>query len=258
MKKYILSFLLLISFSGFAQNTINNYKYVIVPEKFSFLKQKDQYRLNTLLKIFLQEKGFTSYFDNSELPAELAGNRCNALNADVLEKNGMFTTNVTVVLKDCKGNILFTSKEGKSREKEYNTSYNLALRDALSSFNEIQYAYSGPATVQTAAASTTSTIPAGPAVSTPMATTASVPAKVATPELKQPEGTLYAQPTTKGYQLIDTTPKIILTLLTTSSQDYFIAENSNSHGIVFKKNGTWFYEYYQNGNLIAEKLSIKF
>ena len=84
MKRYILILFLLLSFSAYSQNSISNYKYVVVPEKFNFLKQKDQYTLNSLTKALLEYKGFTVYFDNSELPTEVANNKCSALSADVL------------------------------------------------------------------------------------------------------------------------------------------------------------------------------
>lgn len=253
MKKYIVLLFLLISVSGYAQNTINNYKYVLVPEKFSFLKQVNQYRLNTLAKSLIEDKGLTAYFDNTEIPAEIAANRCSALNLDIIEKNGMFTTNLTLILKDCQGNIVFKSKEGKSREKEYGTSYNMALRDAFSSLDGVQYAYAGPAAgrpavnVASSAPVSAAVVPSAPAV-----------ASTATAEVGQPSGTLYAQSTGTGYQLIDTTPKIVLTLFKTSVQDYFIANNATSNGLVLKKNGDWFFEYYKDGKLTADKLSIKF
>lgn len=265
MKRYFLLFLLFISFSGYAQNTINNYKYVLVPEKFSFLKQTDQYKLNTLTKRLLEDKGFTVYFDNSEIPNEIAGNKCNALNVDVTEKNSMLSTKLTLTLKDCRGNIIFKSKEGKSREKEYDISYNLALRDAFTSLDEVHYAYTpgaGSTDQQPAAAVTTSVAASTTAATTASVTTAvavSQPAvKAAIPEATQVAGTLYAQPTANGYQLIDTTPKKVLTLFKTSSEDHFIADNGSANGIVFKRNDNWFFEYYKNGKLTAEKLLIKF
>ncbi|MCZ4245298.1 hypothetical protein [Pedobacter punctiformis] len=257
MKRYLFICLLLASVTGFAQNTINNYKYVIVPEKFSFLKQSNQYDLNSLTKLFLEEKGFKVYYDNADLPTEIANNKCSALIADLLEKNSMFTTNVTFLLKDCKGNILFKSKEGKSREKEYKISYNLALRDAFTSLNEVQYAYNGT----TIANEQTNTAPAPVAAQsaqiTPLVATTAV-AQTPVAEAKQPDGTLYAQPIANGYQLINTAPKIVLTLFKTSAAEYFIASNGTANGIVLKKNGDWFFEYYQNDKRIAEKLLIKF
>src|SRR5258707_11392148 len=99
MKLCVLVLFLFLSFSGYSQNAINDYKYVVMPEKFNFLKQSDQYSLNTLTKALLENKGFTVYFDNTELPSEVANNRCRALSADLLEKNGMFTTSLTLLLK---------------------------------------------------------------------------------------------------------------------------------------------------------------
>ncbi|MGY0038712.1 hypothetical protein [Pedobacter sp. NJ-S-72] len=136
----------------------------------------------------------------------------------------MFTTNLTLLLKDCKGNIIFKSKEGKSREKEFKTSYNLALRDAFTSLNDVPYAYNGTTNVpdqQVAAipvatpaavvpVSATATVPVSAAVTAPVSQPAAKVVAVAT--AIQPEGTLYAQPTASGYQLIDTTPKKVLTL----------------------------------------------
>ena len=276
MKRYVLLFLLLSSFSVYAQNTINNYKYVVVPEKFSFLKQKDQYGLNTLTKGLLAEKGFTVYFDNTELPSEIANNKCQALNVDLLEKNTMFTTSLTLLLKDCQGNIVFKCKEGKSREKEYRVSYNLALRESFTSLDAVSYAYNGGANTPVAQPIATTTAPPATAVNTTTqaaivtspavvstvpantVTTVTPAAKAVQPETNQPTGTLYAQAIANGYQLIDTTPKIVLTLTKTSVQDYFIASNGTSNGVVLKKNDSWFFEYYKDGKLVSEKLLVKF
>lgn len=252
MKRYLLLILVCLSFSGFAQNTINNYQYAIVPEKMSFLKEKDQYRLNTLLKLYLDEKGFKTFYDSAELPPEVAANKCAALKVDVTEKKTMFTTKLTFVMKDCLGNTVFTSKEGISREKEYKTAYNLALRDALTSLDEAHYAYNGAAAQQIDRPSAPAPVP------TPVKADAAPAQPATTQTVNIPAGTLYAQPTATGYQLIDTTPKIVLTLFKTSGEDYFIAENNNAHGIVFKKNGEWFFEYYNNGKLTTDKLAVKF
>ncbi|MET1057596.1 MAG: hypothetical protein ABWY16_19940 [Pedobacter sp.] len=295
MKKYTLLFLVLLSISGYAQNTINNYKYVIVPEKYSFLKQTDQYKLNTLTKALLQDKGFTAYFDNSDLPNEIANNKCGALTVDVLEKNSMFSTNLTIVLKDCYGKTVLESKQGKSREKEFAVSYNLALRDAFTSISDTPYSYQAAADAQNKPAVATTTTASAPASATttsvpvsanvpvqsapvssglPATASAAVPAGTVAAANAQPAanatksavaaesklapGTLYAQPTSTGYQLIDTAPKIILSLYKTSVENYFIAGNGTANGIVFKKGDNWVFEYYNNGQLESQKLLIKF
>lgn len=249
MKRYLFIILLGISFSVQAQSNAANYKYIIVPEKFSFLKQVNQYGLNTLTKAFFEEKGFTVYFDNTEIPEEIAADRCKALVVELQEKNSMFVTNLTLLLKDCKGTVVIKSKEGKSREKEYETSYNLALKDAFTSFNDLKYVAGSP-TVATSTVSAntnteTKTVPLP--IDQPMAT-----------KTEQHGVLLYAQSISNGYQLIDATPKIVMTLLKTSVEDCYISNNGSTNGIVLKKNGSWFFEYYKNNALISEKLSIKF
>ena len=58
-KFYIFILVLTVSISSWAQSNLNDYKYVLVPEKFDFLKSNDQYQLNSLTKFLLQKKGFT-------------------------------------------------------------------------------------------------------------------------------------------------------------------------------------------------------
>ncbi|MBN8854359.1 MAG: hypothetical protein BGO55_08175 [Sphingobacteriales bacterium 50-39] len=236
---------ILFAVTGHSQTSLNNYKYVIVPERFSFSKEDNQYYLNTTTKTLLDMKGFVAFVGTRELPPSVAGNRCNALTAEVVANNGMFATKLTILLKDCQGNIIFKSKEGKSREKEYPIAYNQALSDAFSSLNDVPYKYDSTIATQQQQA-------AAPAVAPPPAP-APVPSAVT-----EITGTLYAQATTNGYQLIDTTPKKVLGLLKTSLQDCFIAEGGASSGMVFKKDGEWIFEYYKDNKLVSQKLAIKF
>lgn len=197
MKATILSICILFTITAHSQSTLNNYKYVLVPAKFDFLKEEDQYGLNSSTKLQLELKGFVALMSNEKLPDEVAGNKCNALTAEVIQKKGFLVTNLTVQLKDCQGNILFKSKEGKSREKEFRPAYNLALQDAFTSLNDVAYKYDGTvaAPVQQVAAAAP-TQPAMPVATTP------APAVIA-----DINGTLYAQSIPNGFQLVDTTPK---------------------------------------------------
>lgn len=255
MKRYILVLFLFLSSSAYSQSTLNHYKYVIVPEKFSFQKQNDQYALNSSIKQFLENKGFAVFFDNTELPTEIANNKCAALIADLDDKSGMFTTKLVFTLKDCRGSIVFQSAVGTSREKEYEIGYNMALTDALSWLDKVSYTYNG-------ANGTIGQKPVASAVATvlPAATENRITlTKVAkATETNQPVKTLYAQAIPNGYQLIDMTPKKVLTLLKTSAENYFIASNDAVSGIVLKINENWFFEYYSNNKLVSEKLLIKF
>ena len=157
----------------------------------------------------------------------------------------MFTTKVTLLLKDCQGNIIFKSKEGKSREKEYPVAYNQALTDAFSSLNAVPYKYDSTLAAQPAVAT--------PAMQTPAPAPATMPSTTA-----DITGTLYAQATGNGFQLIDTTPKKVLVLFKTSLPDCFIASAGATNGMVFKKDGEWFFEYYKDDKLVSQKLAVKF
>jgi hypothetical protein len=252
----------LLTVAGHSQSTINSYKYVLVPEKFDFVPETDEYGLNSTTKALLEQKGFVVFWNSSHLPPDLAANKCSALFAEVTRRKAFLSTNLTLSLKDCSGNIVFKSKEGKSGEKEWYVAYDQALRDAFSSLNNVPYKYDStlsaqaPAQAQAPQPTTTPAAPA-PAVAAPVTSPqAPAPAVAASDML----GTLYAQPVPSGYQLIDTTPKRVLTLLKTSLQDCFLAETTVGapNGIVFKKNGEWFLEYYKDGTFVSQKLAIKF
>lgn len=249
MKSSALLILVLFTITAYSQNTINNYKYVLVPERFAFAKENDQYRLNTLAKALLEDKGFTVFMGNAELPPQVAANRCNALKAEVVEKKGLFVTNLTLLLKDCQDNIIFKSKEGKSREKEYHTAYSMALQDAFLSLKDVAYKYDSTTVSQPQQTAMTPAIPSAAPTPAPAPTSAPI---------TETTGTLYAQATSNGFQLIDTTPKKVLTLLKTSIPDYFIAVDGATNGVVFKKNEEWIFEYYKDNKLVSLKLQIKF
>lgn len=249
----VIALILAISFSVIAraQNTINNYKYVLIPEQFDIFKQDDQYGMNTLTKYYLENIGFKTFMTKDVLPADIINNKCSALSADLIEKKKFLSTGLTLVLKDCQGNIVYKSPEGVSREKEWNAAYREALAKAFSSLSAAQYKYDSTGTVQ--ATQPTQNVSPAP-VTTPAATPVAAPATTTTDN----KDVLYAQANTNGYQLIDTSPKKVMTLLKTSQPDSFIADNGVEKGIVFRKNGEWFFEYYRNDTLVSQKLIIKF
>ena len=250
----ILSLFTIAGYSQTTQNTINNYKYVLVPQRYDFLRSDDQYALNTTTKALLEQKGFTVYWISDALPPALNANRCAALIADVSQRKAMFTTNLTLVLKDCSGNIVYKGKEGRSREKEFFIAYDEALKDAFTSLNATSYKYDSSLAAQS------QQTPTQPLQS-------QTPPQQSQPQQSQPQqaqpqqmptGTLYAQPIPNGYQLIDLTPKKVLTLLKTSLPDHYLAQADSANGVIFKKDGQWFFEFYKDDRLISQKLDIKF
>lgn len=244
MKKYLLLFVLISSY-GFSQS-VNDYQYVIVPVKFDFLKKEDQYRLNTLTKFLLQKYGFKVYFNNEEIPSNIENQRCNFLYANVLENNGMLMTKVKITLKDCKENLLFETEYGNSREKEYPVAYNEALRKAGMSFEKLNYVFSGKNVVNSMTVTPVTQIEN------------SVPTSSVSSPSDTSEIFYFAQATTNGYQIVDTEPKVIMKLFNTSQKNVFMAVKGDINGTVISKNGQWFFEYYQNGQLVSELLKLKF
>jgi len=137
----ICAFLMLFNTSGFSQEDVNAYKYVVVPTAFNFLNEPDQYQINSLTKFLFEKYGFTSLMADEEFPEDLTNNRCLALFADVEKQKAFLNTKLQVHLRDCNNKIVLSSEIGQSREKEFDKVYNLALRDAFKSFETLNYSY---------------------------------------------------------------------------------------------------------------------
>jgi hypothetical protein len=252
MKKALFLILFLASSLGFAQS-VNDYKYAIVPSKFEFLKDKDQYRLNTLTKMLMEKYGFITYFDTDILPTEVAENYCNKVYVDVQNTGNMFSTKLIVVLKDCKNAILFTSLEGKSREKEYQVAYNQALREAFSSFDKLEYKFSG---IQKGRSEEVANYKMITKDSTLKIHENGIIIVESDLEF---ENILVAETIKLGFLLIDpTTSTIVLKLYKTSNENVFIANSNSINGVVIKKGQEIFFEYYQDKQLISKKLNVTF
>ena len=140
MKKilFFLSFLVGGAHLAGAQD-LDQYKYVQVPEKYDFLKEANEYQLNALTAFLFEREGFEVFY-GEDLPEGLDG--CEMLKADVKKDSGIFTTKVEITLENCKGAVVFTSKMGSSREKDYHKAYQEALRDAFTSVEALDYSYS--------------------------------------------------------------------------------------------------------------------
>lgn len=240
---------ILCSVVGFAQS-VNDYKAVIIPLKYEFMKTDNQYRLATLSKQNLTKGGFEAFYSNEQLP-EGYTDRCHVLYMDVVRDNAFLVTKLIIQFKDCFGQVVFTSEAGKSREKEYEVAYKEALDNAFKSVYALHYKYSGNPVANSKTSAPVKAAVATTVVATPVATASS-------PDLKDPN-LLYAQPTESGYQLIDKTPKVVMKLLKTSQPNVYIAIKDNVQGsLILKEDGQWYFESYQNDKLVSEKIVVKF
>jgi len=85
---------------GFSQSNLNDYKYIIVPKKYDFLKTDDQYQLNSLSKFLFEKYGFVPLFDDEPLPDDLINNGCLALYANVDKESGVLKTKLFIELNN--------------------------------------------------------------------------------------------------------------------------------------------------------------
>ncbi|MCB0467747.1 MAG: hypothetical protein KDC64_05990 [Aequorivita sp.] len=130
----LLSITLLLTSNAISQNTnLSDYSYVVIPEQFDFLKERDQFQINSMTQFYLEKYGFNAYMADSAPNA----NRCDGLFANVEELNTILGTKLQVVLKDCNDNEIYRSQEGKSKYKEFDKTYQDALRKAFNSFKAL-------------------------------------------------------------------------------------------------------------------------
>jgi len=247
MKK-ILLIALFITTAGFAQKSINNYKYVIVPTKFDFVKGKDKYQTSSLTKFLFNKYGFTALLEDEKLPSDVVNNRCLALTGVVKDDSSLFTTKSIVELRDCYNKVVFTSQVGKSKEKDYKKAYHEAIRNAFKSVQALKYKYIPSKEV--AVIKEEVTAPVISAVE--IVKSKAVEAK----EESTTKKALYAQPITNGFQLVNTKPEVVFQVLKTNVKDVFVIKDKN--GILYKNGGSWFAEYYKNGTKVTKQYQIKF
>lgn len=247
--------------SMFSQVDLNHYKYVIVPKKFDFLKNDNQYQLNALTKFLFVKYGFEALYEGDSYPDDLIQNRCLGLRSDVFMGSGLFKTKLGVELKDCNDKVVYVSALGESRVKAYKEAYNLALRAAFESFETLDYEYVPHSNSQ-------DIVPLIP-VNTPH-----ISDKILVPDGQKetkaddlqktgPQASieisseiLYAQEIQNGFQLLQSDSKIVFEIKATHLKDVFLV--SGRTAIIYKKETIWIIEFYENHILKQKQLDIKF
>lgn len=292
MKNCLLLIFFCISYIGISQEVLNDYKYVIVPKHFNSFKKENQYQTSTFIKYQLTQKGFQTVYDD-EMPQELLKDRCLGVLADLIDNSSLFSTKTRISFKDCSGNEVFVTQEGKSKQKDFKPSYMEAIRKNFRSLEGFVYSYKPKEDINTSTTKISfkddvKQLPEKSTVVevktnkkqevvveqqiTPEDQTYKSVAPVAS-EIKKGEAKpspqiavettketniLYAQQIASGYQLVDSTPKIKLKMFSSTTPNVYLAVADNKNGIVHSKDGKWFFEYYENGQLKVEELQIKF
>jgi hypothetical protein len=143
--------------------------------------------------------------------------------------------------------------QGKSREKELQVAYNQSLREAFSSFEKLEYKYSGIQNVNTEEVANYKMITKDSTLKLQENGIIIVESDLEFNNL------LVAETIKSGYLLIDpSTSTIVLKLYKTSNENVFIANSNFINGVVIKKDQEIFLEYYQDKQLISKKLNVSF
>ena len=289
----ICAFLMLFNINGFSQENINAYKYVIVPNSFNFLNEPDQYQINSLTKFLFEKYGFTPLMADEKFPQDLNTNRCLALYADVEKHKAFLNTKLQVHLKDCNNNVVFSSKTGESREKEYTKVYNLALRDAFASFETLNYSYE-PSSKAISKSADESAIAVDGSFKAQeeidrlkmevealkekqvkeekvvvKATKIENTAKNYTEVIKEAKATvdedtrsnenfqrLSANSVENGYTITDASSKVLYHLVFSGKEDVYIVKGQDA--IVYKMNNTWIVSTANASGVSMKTLNVKF
>lgn len=265
MKNIILVlFLTIVNLFVFGQEKkVNNYKFIVVPDQFDFLKQKDEYKTSSLTKFLLKKNGFTVVLNSEQYPKDLRDNPCSGLKALVLDKSSMFKVKVIIELRDCSNKILYTSDEGVSKLKEFKKGFQEAIRNAHASMNDIAYE---PFLLETIGKDKKEIVTVNPVL---VKEVKEVKLEVELPVINNIEAaqispinnialstTLYAQPKENGFQLINLKPQVVFVILNTSVKGVFVIKDKN--GLLYKKGENWIAEFYEGGEIVVKKYSIKF
>ena len=285
-------FLMLFNIKGTAQESVNAYKYVIVPTSYNFLNGPDQYQINSLSKFLFEKYGFTTLMADEKFPEDLNNNRCLGLYADVEKHKAFLNTKLQVHLKDCNNNTVLSSKTGESREKEYDKVYSLALREAFTSFEDLNYAYQPNSKVATKIENTAVRIPEdskaqeeierlrreveslkdkqveNAIVKNEVTENANVektpktvievvkPMPAEQSQSEEKSQILSAISVQNGYTITDASSKVLYQLILSGKEDVYIVKGQDA--IVYKMNNTWFISTANDSGVSMKTLNLKF
>ena len=258
---YFILISILLSSSSFGQKSISSKKqYVIVKSTFDFLKQVDRYKANSFTKFLFAKAGYDVYLDNEEFPEELYYNKCSAMHVDVKDKSNLFYTRNYIELLDCNGKLLYTSKLGKSKYKDYEKAYRESIRNAFSTIENLNLIYSSFSSKKTEKLKTEQQN--GQFKEAPKVKDTEIPSSTDTTEVMAKEKNtsntflLSATKSETGYYLLNSNNELVFDLLSTSTKDVFIVKNKN--GVLTKKVNQWIFEYYEDKLFVKKVLQIKF
>lgn len=223
--------------------SLNEYKYVVVDNQYEFQNEANQYRLNEMMVFEINKRGLKAFRNIEQLPNDLNIGVCNGLTLKI-KAGGSLRVQMTLEFINCAGQVVLTSKKGIGKTKDYRIAYKEALRDAMTSLDEVNYTYNPNAT--------TLKKPVQKAIAVP--TNERNITSIPKPEFveltgaeiyKSTTGIYLIQSTESGFDLFKN--KAIIGTLKQSESGCYLAHSTDFIGIAYKKDGDIMIEFDKNG-----------
>jgi hypothetical protein len=221
MKNFSILILVFLSFTSFAQQ----YKVIIISNKYEFQKEKNTYNINNMLKAILVSNNYQVFFEDEVLPVEIAQNRCKALAGVLVDNSNMFLTKMKFQIKDCQNNLLFETAEVKTREKDIQNAYIETIGLLSPELKKYKPVVSNAKEV------------------------VEIPSDVVSSSIAKYQFVQIAN----GFAIMDAKLKVVLQIYKTTNTNVFIADKFGVKGIFTKIENKGIFEYYMNDKLVVEE-----
>lgn len=259
-----------------AQAQLDNYKYIVVPKRFETFKDVNQYQTSTLVKFLLTKYAFDPIYDDA-IPEELFLNKCLGLNTQLEDNSSYLQTVVAIVFYDCRGQEIFRTQEGRSKNKEFKEAFSEAIQEAMRTMALLSHNYQGseeetveepvvaqaPDPVETIPEPETVIAPTEPAVVAVIMEEAAEPSvkeetESEASEATKPEITYWEQTASNnGFILTHPVKEVTWAILKTSTAEVFMAISTTRQGVAFKQQKGWRLEYYLGDLLKVEEIQLE-
>ncbi len=268
MKKNIFFIVLFIMGTNIFAQQFDSYKYAVIQERFNFQRSADQYQASTLVRYLFKKKGFEVLYDSEELPLDLINNPCLGLKVKVIDLGGFLNTSSKLQLFDCRNRMVFESSAAKTKEKEYKKAYHEVIRKNFDELDAIEYSYrptdtndQAPSMDMTKAEEPIAEMSKVKQAKSVSSTSQEASERPSTRAIsKRPTAIsqqLYAQSIANGgYQLVDTTPKVVMKVYPSGKEDVYLIEGKSA--VLLKEGNVWNIVELTDGEMRKQVVDIKF
>jgi hypothetical protein len=224
---------------------------IYIAAQYEFMGEPDQFGFSTLLRLYLEKYNYEAEIvpqsdQNTVLrkltPIDYA--------VQVQRKSNMFMTRITIKLVNANGEVIATSPEGNSREKEFRYANIESLRMAMDHFTALKnHTFLDQA-------KTESTIDKSEKQEVMVADGIANDRPIVAETNDYLEARSLSDVSVGLYSKNKTTPDLVL--YKTSSRDCFmVIIDGKSNGVLLYQNQKWYWEYYKDNQLISKEQQIK-